>query len=57
MRGGLREDFAGAEQVFAQLADLGVDIDAVTEELQVEGVAAFAASFDQLLAALDAART
>ena len=56
VRASLREDFAGAEQVFAQLADLGVDIDAVTEELQVEGVAAFAASFDQLLAALDAAR-
>jgi len=56
VRASLREDLAGAEQVFAQLADLGVDIDAVTDELQVEGVAAFAASFDQLLAALDAAR-
>ena len=56
VRASLREDLAGAEQVFAQLADLGVDINAVTEELQEEGVAAFAASFDQLLAALDAAR-
>jgi len=56
VRASLREDLDGAEQVFADLAALGVDIDAVTEELQVEGVAAFAASFDQLLAALDAAR-
>jgi transaldolase len=56
VRASLREDLEGAEQVFADLAALGVDIDAITEELQVEGVAAFAASFDQLLAALDAAR-
>ncbi len=55
-RASLSEDPASAEQVFAGLAALGVDIDAVTEELQVEGVTAFAASFDQLLAALDAAR-
>ncbi len=56
VRASLREDLEGADQVLADLAALGVDIDAVTEELQVEGVAAFAASFDQLLAALDAAR-
>jgi len=56
LRASLREDPAAAEQVFAGLADLGVDINAITEELQVEGVSAFAASFDQLLAALDAAR-
>ena len=56
LRASLRQDPAAAEQVFAGLAALGVDIDAVTEELQVDGVAAFAASFDQLLAALDAAR-
>jgi len=56
VRASLHEDLEGADQVFADLAALGVDIDAVTEELQVEGVAAFAASFDQLLAALDEAR-
>lgn len=55
-RTSLSEDLAGAEAVFAGLAELGIDIDAVTAELQREGVAAFAASFDQLLAALDAAR-
>ena len=56
LRASLREDPAAAEQIFSGLADLGVDIDAVTEELQVEGVAAFATSFDKLLAALDVAR-
>ena len=54
VRATLREDLAAAEATFAGLAALGVDLDAVTAELQVEGVAAFAASFEQLLAALDA---
>jgi len=35
---------------------LGVDVDRATEQLQVDGVAAFARSFDQLIAALDEAR-
>jgi transaldolase len=55
-RESLLEDVAGADAVFAGLAEVGVDIDAVTTELQIEGVAAFAKSFDQLLGALDAAR-
>ncbi len=55
-RASLLEDVAGAERVFANLTGLGVDLDAITAELQVEGVAAFAASFDQLLGALDAVR-
>ena len=56
-RNSLLEDVAAAERVFAELAALGVDVEAITAELQVEGVAAFAASFDQLLGALDQART
>jgi transaldolase len=56
-RTSLLEDVAGADRVFAELAEVGVDIDAITTELQVEGVAAFAKSFDQLLGALDEART
>ena len=47
---------ADADRVFAELAALGVDLDAITAELQVEGVAAFAKSFDQLLGVLDEAR-
>jgi len=52
----LTEGLADAERVFSRLADLGVNLDAVTAELQTQGVAAFAASFDQLLAALESAR-
>jgi len=55
-RASLLEDVGGADRVFAELAQVGVDIDAITTELQVEGVAAFAKSFDQMLGALDGAR-
>jgi len=55
-RTSLLEDVAAADRIFAELAALGVDLDAITAELQVEGVAAFAKSFDQLLGALDKAR-
>jgi transaldolase len=56
-RASLREDVERAETALAELATLGVDLDAVTDELQVEGVAAFARSYDQLLTALDDARS
>ena len=56
-RTSITEDVTGAAATMAALADLGIDMDAVTAELQVEGVAAFSASFDQLLAALDGARS
>ena len=49
----------GADAWVAELdriRGLGVDLDRVTEQLQVDGVAAFARSFDLLLAALDTAR-
>ncbi|MBI2872419.1 MAG: transaldolase [Chloroflexi bacterium] len=45
-----------AKETLARLAALGVDLDAVTEQLQRDGVAAFASSFDQLLASLDEKR-
>jgi transaldolase/glucose-6-phosphate isomerase len=38
-----------AREQLARLADLGVDLDAITQELQADGVAAFAASFESLL--------
>jgi transaldolase len=56
-RTSLLEDVTAADIVFTGLAEVGVDIDAITAELQVEGVAAFARSFDQLLGALDEARS
>jgi transaldolase len=52
----IAEDLEGAQATFARLADLGIDLDAVTEQLQEDGVAAFADAFDQLLAALEGAK-
>ena len=43
---------AEAESVLAELASIGVDLAAITEQLQIDGVASFSKSFDTLLAAL-----
>ncbi len=45
-----------AEAAMARLAGLGIDLGAVTEKLQADGVAAFSDSLDKLLAALEAKR-
>lgn len=45
-------DPAAARAVLAAFADLGCSIDEVTDRLEVEGVALFSASFNDLLAAL-----
>jgi transaldolase len=42
-----------AKNVLAGLAEVGVDLDAITEQLQKDGVKAFVDSLDQLLAALE----
>jgi transaldolase len=55
-RRSITEGLEDAAALPRRLAALGIDLDEVTAELQVEGVAAFAASFDQLLATLAAAR-
>lgn len=55
-RRSITEDITGAELLLSRLAEFGIDLDAVTSQLQVDGVVAFARSFDQLLTALDAAR-
>ena len=52
----LTTDVDGAERHFEALAALGVDIDAITEELQVEGVDAFADAFNGLLETIEAQR-
>ena len=41
-----------AEAVLATAAALGLDVHAITEQLQADGIKAFASSFDQLLATL-----
>jgi transaldolase len=56
LRAGLNEGMATAEDVMNQLRELGIDLDAVTAELQQAGVAAFAASFDGLMSALEETR-
>jgi transaldolase len=55
-RASLTDGLAAAAATMAELAGLGLDLEAVTEQLQVDGVAAFARSFDELVAALDATR-
>ena len=49
-----------AEDLFERLAELGIDLDDVSEVLEAEGVAAFAKAFDGVIATLEekaAART
>jgi transaldolase len=48
----LQEGVDQAEEDIAKLRELGIDLDAITRKLQEDGVAAFAASYDKLLAAL-----
>jgi transaldolase len=47
-------DVEGAMLVLEQLATLGIDMDDVTRKLEVEGVASFSKSFDELLSTLAA---
>jgi transaldolase len=51
--GSLLADVDGAERLIASLPSVGVDFDAITAKLQVDGVKAFAASFDSLLSAIE----
>jgi transaldolase len=52
----LREGLAEARDLLEQLARVGVDYDEVTDTLEREGVEKFAASFDELIASLQAKR-
>jgi transaldolase len=45
-------DVPAAQATFDTLELLGIDLDAITEQLQMEGVAAFESSFETLIAAL-----
>ena len=49
----LRSDIPQARELLEQLRVLGVDYDDITETLEREGVEKFAASFAELLAALE----
>jgi transaldolase / glucose-6-phosphate isomerase len=52
----VKENLPEAETALAQLKSLGIDLEATAEKLQQDGVAAFAASFDQLMASLEKKR-
>ena len=44
----VEQDLPAVETQFRQLAELGIDMDQVTQELEEEGVAAFSKSFEEL---------
>jgi transaldolase len=52
----VKDSLDAAAAALGRLKALGIDLGAITERLQQDGVAAFAASFDQLLAALEKKR-
>ena len=53
----LNEGVEEAEQLLATLKKVGVDLDAITEQLQEDGVKAFSDSFDKLLAGIGEKKT
>lgn len=52
----LEEDLEEADTAIAALDGLGIDLDAITEQLQRDGVEKFSTSFDDLMKALEAKR-
>ncbi len=56
VRASLGEGFEEAEGVFRRLANLGIDMNAAAEKLQVDGVKLFADSFDTLMKSLASKR-
>jgi transaldolase len=51
------KDFDQSRQLMADLADAGIDIDAVTHQLEEEGIASFIKSFESLLDGVEAKRS
>jgi len=52
----LEQDLDQAQERLARLAQLGIDLDAITEDLQVAGVEAFAAAFQGLESSIEKKR-
>ena len=52
----VRDSLDNAAAALGRLKALGINLDTITEKLQQDGVAAFATSFDQLIAALEKKR-
>lgn len=49
----LMESLDEADEILAKISGLGIDLEAVTEKLQVDGVKAFTDSYDELLSTLE----
>ena len=52
----VEEELKRAESGLCDLKELGIALDAIAEKLQADGITAFAASFDELLAAVEEKR-
>jgi len=52
----LEKDVEAAQLTLDNLTELGIDLDEITEQLQDDGVDAFAKSFNELMAAIEAKR-
>jgi len=52
----LTDDLATAHQQLTQLKELGISLDAVTDELEAAGIQSFVDAFDRLLESLDGKR-
>ena len=49
----LEEDLGNAEEVFVQLKNNGININAITQQLEDEGIGKFNAAYSRLLSAID----
>jgi transaldolase len=54
LRPSLEERLEQAEEVLAELAEVGIDLDRVTDDLLADGLAKFSGPFDKLLASIKA---
>jgi transaldolase len=52
----VEDDLSAAGEQLRKLSGVGVDLDAITEKLQVDGIASFASAYDRILAALEKKR-
>jgi transaldolase len=50
------ESWPDAEQDLGKLANLGIDLNAITERLQIDGIASFAEAYGKVMAALERKR-
>lgn len=53
----VQENLAEAEDHLRTLSKLGIDLNAITDKLQVDGIASFASAYDRVLAALGKKRS